>query len=112
MVLQTIALPTELPRRVWAQIREMRFTPCDVSCTSRCLHHGTSYTIAGQTIVLFLRVLRKRGRIARELLRRESFVIAPQLVHAAPATHLHDRGLGDAGLKRVARPGVAVAVLL
>src|SRR6266542_2986440 len=107
VVLQTIALPTELPRRVSAQIRRSARTPLAFRDTCDRLHHCPRYTI-----VLSRRVLRKGRRITRELGGRELAVVAAEHVHAPPATHLHDRSLRDAGLERVARPGVAVAVLL
>ncbi len=39
-------------------------------------------------------------------------MIAAEHVDAPPSADLHDRRLGLASLERVARPGVAVAVLL
>src|SRR5581483_3092354 len=118
MVLQTIALPTELPRPVFIGFREnatlqneLLLTPSRLKPVSNRRDHGSTYTMA-LLILLSPDVFRKRRRVARELGRAEPTVIATEHVHAPPVSHLHDRGLRNPRLERIARPGVAVAVRL
>src|SRR5438034_11377269 len=71
MVLQTIALPTELPRRVSAQIRRSARGPLALCDTRDRLDHCPRYTI-----VLSRRVLRKGRGVTRQLGGRELAVVA------------------------------------